>query len=73
MGLIISFNGEIMTNRPPSNCSYTFGVIIFFLALKAVTIAVVNCKTSFMGELSVTCNALWEQFKMVDVRITVLF
>ena len=46
---------------------------IFFLALKAMTIAVVNCKTSFISELSVTCNALWEQFKMVDVRKTVSF
>ena len=46
---------------------------MFFLALKAVTITVVNCKTSFMRELSVTCNALWEQFKMVDIRKTVSF
>ena len=44
----------------------------FLLALEA-TIAVVNCKTSFMGELSVRCNALWEWLKMVDNRKTVLF
>ena len=36
----------------------------FFLALEAITIAVVNCKTSFMWESSVMCNALWKQFKM---------
>ena len=46
---------------------------IFFLTLKAITIAVVNCKTSFMRELSVTCNALWERFKIVDDRETVSF
>ena len=46
---------------------------IFFLALKAITIAVVNCKTSFMRELSVTSNALWEQFKIVEDSKTVSF
>ena len=46
---------------------------IFFLALKAITITFVNCKTSFMHELSVTCIALWEQFKMVDDKKTVSF
>ena len=52
---------------------FTFGVIFFFLALEAITIAVVNCKTSFMAELSVTYNALWERLKMVDNRKTVSF
>ena len=52
---------------------FTFGVIFFFLALEAITIAVVYGKTSFMGELSVTCNALWEWLKMVDNRKTVSF
>ena len=60
MGLVISFNSEIITKRPPSECFKNFGVLFFFLALEAITIAVVNCKTSFMRELSVTCNAVWE-------------
>ena len=60
LGLIISFKSEIVTKRPPSECFKTFGVIFFFLALETITIAVVNGKTSFMCELSVTCNALWE-------------
>ena len=52
---------------------FTFGVIFFFLTHEAITIAVVNCKTSLMCELSVTCNALWKRFKMVDDRQSVLF
>ena len=47
--------------------------MFFFFALKAITIAAVNFKASFMCESSVTCNALWEQFKMVDDRETVTF
>ena len=47
--------------------------MFFFSALKAITIAAVNFKASFMCESSVTCNALWEQFKMVDDRETVTF
>ena len=72
--IVISFNSEIVTKRPPSKCFKTFGVIFFFLALEAITIVVVvNCKTSFMRESSVTCNALWERLKMVDSRKTVTF
>ena len=41
--------------------------------MEAITIAAANCKTSFMHESSVTCNALWERFKMVDDRKTELF
>ena len=48
-------------------------IFFFYLALEAITIAVVNCKTSFMRELSVACYALWERFKMVDNRKTVSF
>ena len=47
--------------------------MFFFFALKAITIAAVNFKASFMCESSVTCNALWERFKMVDDRETVTF
>ena len=47
--------------------------MFFFFALKAITIAAVNFKASFMCKSSVTCNALWEQFKMVDDRETVTF
>ena len=47
--------------------------MFFFFALKAITIAAVNFQASFMCESSVTCNALWEQFKMVDDRETVTF
>ena len=47
--------------------------MFFFFALKAITIAAVTLKASFMCEASVTCNALWEQFKMVDDRETVTF
>ena len=47
--------------------------MFFFFALKAIKIAAVNFKASFMCESSVTCNALWEQFKMVDDRETVTF
>ena len=36
------------------------------MGLEATTIAGVYCKTSFMRESLVTCNALWEQFKVVD-------
>ena len=47
--------------------------MVFFFALKAITIAAVNFKASVMCESSVTCNALWKQFKMVDDRKTVTF
>ena len=47
--------------------------MFFFFALKAITIAAVNFNASFMCESSVTCNAIWEQFKMVDDRKTVTF
>ena len=43
------------------------------MVLEAFTITVVNCKTSFMRESSVMCNALWEQFKMVNDRKTITF
>ena len=69
LGLIISFNSEIITKRPPSKCFLLLESYFFFLALEAI----VNCKTSFMGELSVTCNAHWERLKMVDNRNTVSF
>ena len=47
--------------------------MFFFFALKAITIAAVNFNASFMCESSVTCNAIREQFKMVDDRKTVTF
>ena len=47
--------------------------MFFFLLLEAITIPAVNCTTSFMRESSVTRNALWERFKMVDNRKTVTF
>ena len=47
--------------------------VLFFLALEVITVAAVNCKTSFMRESSITCNAVWEQFKMVDDRKMVTF
>ena len=72
-GLVISFNCEIVTKRPPYKCFKTFGVTFFILALVAISFAVVNCKTSFMHWLSVMCNALWERFKMVDDRKMVSF
>ena len=43
--------------------------ILFLLGLEVVTIASVNCKNLS----SVTCDALWEEFKMVDDRKTVTF
>ena len=46
---------------------------VFFLALEAMTITAANCKTSFMHKSSVTCNALWEQFKMLEDRKTIAF
>ena len=49
-----------------------FGHILFFLALEAITITAASYKTSFMHESSVTCNALWERFKMVDDRRMVM-
>ena len=69
------FHNEIVTKRLQSNCFLIFRVIsFFFLVLEAITIAAVKCKTSFMRELSVTCNnALWEWFKMVDDWKTVMF
>ena len=46
---------------------------IVLLGLEAVKIVVVNCKAYLMCELSVTCNAFWGQFKMVDGRETITF
>ena len=47
--------------------------IYIFLILEAIKITVVECKTSFVRESSVMCNALWEQFKMVNDRKTITF
>ena len=47
--------------------------IYIFLILEAIKITVVDCKTSFVHQSSVMCNALWEQFKMVNDRKTITF
>ena len=52
--------------------SYIY-IYIYFLILEAIKITVVDCKTSFVHESSVMCNALWEQFKMVNDRKTLTF
>ena len=53
--------------------SYIYIYIYIFLILEAIKITVVDCKISFVRESSVMCNALWEQFKMVNDRKTITF
>ena len=70
------FHSEIIVTKRlhSNNAVFKFwSHMFFFLLLEAITIPAVNCTTSFMRESSVTRNALWERFKMVDNRKTVMF
>ena len=64
------FNSEIVTKRLHSNCFLNFWSHIFFSALEAITIADVNCKTSFIRKSSVPCNEPWERLRwwMIEKR-----
>ena len=81
---ILSFRKEIRASSSVSTVKLSLKDFIqivckllesytFVLALEAITIVAANCKTSLMRESSVTYNALWERFKMVDNRKTVAF
>ena len=75
LGLIISFTVKLSLKDYILIMLFLkfWSHMFFFLLLEAITIPAVNCTTSFMCESSVTRNALWERFKMVDNRKTVTF
>ena len=76
---ILSFRNEIWASSSVSTVKLSlkdFILIIvfkllepfFFSALEAITIAAANCKTSFMRESSVTCNALWNDSRQRTIK-----